>query len=94
MKSLNAKNDYYRNKSDLIRKQNSILDASMNPRPEPTITEKLKKTTSDKLINTVSNIAVVAATAVITSVMDPIKNRLNRWRENKTSLDKARLDED
>ena len=83
MKNLNAKNDYYKNKNDLIKKQSSILDASMNPRPEPTVTEKLKKTTADKLINTVSNMAVVAATVAVTSILDPIKNRLNRWREKK-----------
>ena len=70
IENITGKKEYRATKTSLMRKQGAILDANMK---RPTIGTKIKRTTTDKIIDTASTIAVATAVAILGKALDPFK---------------------
>ena len=71
MEEENTQKQYYREKTDLIQKQNLALSRNINS-PKETAAQRVKRSTTDKFIDTASTIAVASTVAILSKVLDPL----------------------
>ena len=79
--NLTGKKEYRTAKTALLRRQGAILDANVN-RSRETTGAKIKRTTTDKFIDTASTIAVAATVAILGRALDPFKKLFTNGSES------------